>query len=69
MAAPREAVVARVELERGLKPEQTEARIKAQLSDEERREEASIVIDNSGTIEQLRVKVKVLWSELLERNG
>src|ERR1700726_4911764 len=37
VVAPREKVVARVEAERGLKPEQTEARIKAQLSDEERR--------------------------------
>ena len=68
VVAPREAVVARVELERGLKPEQTEARIKAQLSDEERRKEASIEIDNSGTIEQLRVEVEGLWKELLVRN-
>ncbi|HEV3112442.1 MAG TPA: dephospho-CoA kinase [Candidatus Binataceae bacterium] len=67
VVAPREKVVARVEAERGLKPEQTEARIKAQLSDEERRKEASIEIDNSGTIEQLRVKVEALWREVLER--
>ena len=69
VVAPRDRVVERVEAERGLKPEQTEARIKAQLSDEERRKEASIEIDNSGTIDQLRVKVKALWAELLERNG
>ena len=69
VVAPRDRVVERVEAERGLKPEQTEARIKAQLSDEERRKEASIEIDNSGTIEQLRVKVEALWAELLERNG
>jgi dephospho-CoA kinase len=67
VVAPREKVVARVEAERGLKPEQTEARIKAQLSDEERRKEASVEIDNSGTIEQLRVKVEALWREVLER--
>jgi dephospho-CoA kinase len=68
VVAPREKVVQRVELERGLKPEQTEARIKAQLSDEERRKEASLVIDNGGTIEELRVKVGALWRELLIRN-
>jgi dephospho-CoA kinase len=68
VVAPREKVVERVELERGLKPEQTEARIKAQLSDDERRKYASRVIDNSGTIEELRVKVRGLWQELSIRN-
>ncbi len=68
VVAPRDKVVQRVEAERGLKPEQTEARIKAQLSDEERRKHASIVIDNGGTIEELRVKVEKLWGELLVRN-
>jgi dephospho-CoA kinase len=69
VVAPRNKVIERVEAERGLKPEQTEARIKAQLSDEERRNHASLVIDNSGTIEQLRTGVSVLWQELLVRNG
>ncbi len=68
VVAPREKVVQRVEAERGLKPEQTEARIKAQLSDDERRKHATLAIDNSGTIEELRVKVAGLWRELLERN-
>jgi dephospho-CoA kinase len=67
--APRERVIERVELERGLKREQTEARIKAQLSDDERLKHSSLVIDNSGTIEDLRAKVGVLWQELLLRNG
>lgn len=69
VVAPRERVIERVELERGLKREQTEARIKAQLSDEERRKHASLVIDNSGSIEELRAKVAVLWRELVARNG
>jgi dephospho-CoA kinase len=69
VVAPRDKVIERVEAERGLKPEQTEARIKAQLSDDERREHASLVIDNSGTIEELRVKVTELWRELIVRNG
>lgn len=68
VVAPRDKVVQRVEAERGLKPEQTEARIKAQLSDDERRKHASLVIDNSGTIEELRAKVAALWRELLKRN-
>jgi len=69
VTAPRERVIERVEAERGLKREQTEARIKAQLSDDERRQHASLVIDNSGSIEDLRAKVTVLWQELLVRNG
>src|SRR5215469_8690706 len=68
VVAPREKVVQRVELERGLKPEQTEARIKAQLSDDERRKHSTIVIDNGGTIDELRGHVSSLWLELLERN-
>ena len=69
VVAPREKVIARVEAERGLKREQTEARIKAQLSDDERRKHASLIINNSGTIADLRAKVEVLWRELLVRNG
>jgi len=69
VVAPREKVIQRVEAERGLKPEQTEARIKAQLSDDERRNHCSMVVDNSGTIEQLRAAVGVLWQELVVRNN
>ena len=68
VVAPRDKVVQRVEAERGLKPEQTEARIKAQLSDDERRKHATIVIDNGGSIEELRMKVETLWRELRDRN-
>ncbi|SRR5579875_288240 len=68
VVAPRQQVLRRIEAERGLKPEQTEARIKAQLPDEERRKHASLVIDNSGTIEELRTQVNSLWQQLLVRN-
>jgi dephospho-CoA kinase len=69
ITAPREAVIERVERERGLKPEQTEARIRAQLPDEERRKHASMVIDNSGTIVQLREQLMRVWTDALKRNG
>jgi dephospho-CoA kinase len=69
VVAPREKVIERVEAERGLKPEQTEARIKAQLSNEERRKHASLVIDNSATMADLRVNVAALWRDLVARNG
>ena len=69
ISAAKEHVIGRVERERGLKPEQTEARIRAQLPDEERRKHASIVIENNGTIEQLREQLARVWTEALKRNG
>ena len=62
-------VIARVERDRGLKPEQTEARIRAQLSDEERRKHATIVIENNGTIAQLQQQLATIWADALKRNG
>jgi dephospho-CoA kinase len=67
--ASRERVIERIERDRGMKREETAARIKAQLSDEERRKYATVVIENEGTIEQLRQRVAGLWAEALERNG
>lgn len=69
VAAAKERVIERVERDRGMKPEQTEARIRAQLSDDERRRHASIVVVNDGTLEQLRARVAELWRGALERNA
>ena len=68
VTAAKQAVIERVERDRGLKPEQTEARIKAQLSDEERRKHATLIIENDGTIPQLQQKIAHLWSDALQRN-
>lgn len=67
VVAARERVIERVERDRGMKPEQTEARIRAQLSDEERRKYASVVIVNDGTIDDLRATVTRLWNDALRR--
>lgn len=64
----RERVIERVERDRGMQREQTEARIKAQLSDEERRKHATTVVTNEGAIEDLRGKVVELWKGALARN-
>jgi dephospho-CoA kinase len=68
VVASKERVIERVERERGLAPKQTEARIRAQLSDDERRKHATIVVANNGTIEDLRTAVAELWRGALERN-
>jgi len=62
-------VVDRIERDRGLKPEQTEARIRAQLSDDERQKHATLVITNNGTIGELREKVAQLWQAALAHNS
>jgi dephospho-CoA kinase len=67
--APREQVVARIESQRGLKPSETEARIRAQLSDEERAKQATLIIENNGSIEELRELLKEVWAEALKRNS
>jgi dephospho-CoA kinase len=69
VVASRERVIERVERDRGLKPEQTEARIKAQLSDDDRRKYATTVVTNNGTIDELRAKVADLWQGALSRNA
>jgi dephospho-CoA kinase len=69
VVASRHNVVSRIERDRGLKPEQTEARIRAQLPDDERRRYAALVIENDGTLEQLRARLAEVWRAALERNA
>ena len=68
IVAAKDRVIDRVERDRGLAREQTEARIKAQLSDDERRKHAALEITNDGTIDDLRQKVAQAWQDALERN-
>ena len=68
VTASRERVVERVARDRGMKPEQTAARIKAQLSDAERRRHATLVIENDGTIDELKGRIAALWTDALKRN-
>ncbi len=68
LVAAKDRVIERIERDRGLAREQTEARIKAQLSDDERRKHAAIVIINDGTIDDLRATVAETWRTTLERN-
>jgi dephospho-CoA kinase len=67
--ASREQVVTRIESQRGLKPAETDARIRAQLSDEERAKHATLVIENNGSLEELRDLLKTVWAEALKRNS
>jgi dephospho-CoA kinase len=60
-----ETRVARL-VQRGLTAEDARARIAAQATDEQRRAVADVVLDNSGTPEQLADQVDRFWAERVQ---
>jgi dephospho-CoA kinase len=53
----------------GLTAEQAEGRLRAQLTNEKRRPFATVLIDNNGSIEDLRRAVDEAWSKNASRVG
>jgi dephospho-CoA kinase len=66
--ADREARVGRL-VGRGLTEDDARARIAAQATDEQRRAVADVVLDNSGTAEQLTDQVERFWRERVAGSG
>lgn len=64
---PEQVQVERVVGDRGMPEEQVRARIAAQAARQERLAAADLVVDNSGTPEELEARVDELWSALLHR--
>jgi dephospho-CoA kinase len=58
---------ARLVARNGLTPEQADARIAAQLTDEQRARYAQVIIENSGTLEDLRARVDAAYDRLSGR--
>jgi len=58
------AVLERLKKQRGLAEEQTLARIRSQLSDEERLKHADVVITNEGNLEEIEAKIRELWAKI-----
>jgi dephospho-CoA kinase len=58
------AVIDRVAAQRGLSAKDTEVRIASQLSDAERRKYATLVIENDGSLVDLKQKVQTAWSRV-----
>ena len=52
---------------RGLPEDQARARMAAQATREQRLAIADIVIDNSGTLDELDLRVGAVWTELVAR--
>ena len=65
--APTEVQVARMVGDRGWTREDAESRIAAQASREDRRAIATHVIDNTGSLEDLRRRVEDVYAELAAR--
>jgi phosphopantetheine adenylyltransferase/dephospho-CoA kinase len=51
----------------GMEREQAEARIRSQLSNEERVYQSDVVIENDGTPAELKARVQSLWDQLQVR--
>jgi dephospho-CoA kinase len=66
---PVEMRLDRVLASRGMSDGDARARIAVQASDEERAAIAWWVIDNTGTLEELRAEVARLWEALIARRG
>ncbi|UCB43925.1 MAG: dephospho-CoA kinase [Dehalococcoidales bacterium] len=62
-------VVQRARERTGLPEEQIRSRIRSQLSNEERMKHSSVVINNDGSLDQLRTKVMELWEGLQHSNN
>lgn len=57
-------VLERLKKQRGLDEEQTLARIRSQLSLEERVKHADVIINNDGELAEMKATVKELWARL-----
>jgi dephospho-CoA kinase len=64
---PPELQLERLVSRRGMNPDQARARIAAQATREQRLAVADIVIDNSGSLEDLDRRVDTVWTDLTSR--
>ena len=62
-------VVERLKKQRNLAEEETLARIRSQLSVQERLRYADVVIDNDGKPEEVKARVRELWDKLQSGTG
>jgi dephospho-CoA kinase len=67
--APEEVALRRLVEHRGMTEEQARARIAAQMPIEEKRGLARYVIENTGTLEQLRARTDRVWAEVTGSAG
>ncbi len=68
VTSPEEARMQRVTERDGLSPEAVRARMKAQLSDDEKKRRSDYVIENDSTFGELEARVRLLFSQLARRS-
>lgn len=61
--------IKRIMLRDGLTAVQAQARLDAQMKDSEKAKFAHVIIDNSGTLEELENRVIALYREAINKNG
>lgn len=66
--APESVVLKRVNSQRGLSPEQIQARIHAQLPSEERAKYAQVVLDTDCELDEVQQKIDTLWQGLKDHS-
>ncbi|MBI2875717.1 MAG: dephospho-CoA kinase [Candidatus Tectomicrobia bacterium] len=64
VVADKEVAIERLRRDRNLTREQAESRIASQLSNQERARYAHVLIQNNGTLEELRGQVRQAWEKL-----
>jgi len=62
--APESTVLKRLKERSGLSEAETLARIRSQISSEERVKHANVIINNDGSLDELKAKVEELWRKL-----
>jgi len=67
VVVPPEIAVARLRQRSGLSEAEARARLAAQMTNDERAARADLVIDNSGSIQELSRRVDALWEDVLQR--
>jgi dephospho-CoA kinase len=66
-SASEATVIKRLKEQKGLPEAQSLARIRAQLTDEERIRQADVVIDTDCALDELKERVEALWRKLRSR--
>ncbi|MCY4624546.1 MAG: dephospho-CoA kinase [Chloroflexi bacterium] len=64
--APQDEIYRRLRLRSGLSIQAIAERMESQISDEERKAHADVVIANDGSLTDLRSKVESLWAERIQ---
>ena len=67
VSARRDDVVERLAAQRGMAAAETDARMAKQMTDAERRSAADVVIENVGSLDDLRTRLTGLWQAVVPR--